>query len=225
MISISLDPDIVIQTYEHYIQIRGVIILTGDYRKVPPYNRKFSDSSHRRTFHYIEKVIDQDDERAYFSHRFPVEITVNKSRIDRVEDISVTVDSFDYELIAKDLLQVYASLHIFGIKPEYTSRRTVSTNKQQLDNKATGMTTTSVQPDELLKGVSRRQRQEIDRDDESSRLQTNVQRERTDGGPVVDSDSQRAIADKELAKRINKEREVERDTMKDAGEKHREDRS
>lgn len=127
MISISLDPDIIIQSYEDYIQIRGVIVLSGQYYRRDYMKREDLPRRKQHTFRYVEKVINEDEQTTSFSHRFPVEISVSKERINKVEDIVVTVDSFDYELPTSDTLQVYASLHIYGIIPEKVDDSTTET--------------------------------------------------------------------------------------------------
>lgn len=120
MISISLDPDIVIQEYDDYVQIRGVIMLSGEYfRKLE--ERELSSEiplQNNPPFRYIEKVIQINRDVSSFSHRFPVEISVSKDRVDHMEDIVVAVDSFDYQLPTSDSLNIVASLHIYGITPE-----------------------------------------------------------------------------------------------------------
>lgn len=118
MISISIDPDIVIQAYKEHIQIRGIILLAGEYHR----RRETGGRSHTKyrqsVNRYIEKVVNLDNDIAGFSHRFPVEIAVAKERVENVEDVVVTVDSFDYELPSANTLNIMASLHIHGILPE-----------------------------------------------------------------------------------------------------------
>jgi len=114
MLSISLEPDILVQSYNEYVQVRGLIILQGEYRKViedgedtVAYNNQFAK--------YIEKVIDLVDGRASFSHRIPVEVSIPNYRVRNINDIMVVVDSFDYELPNQHILKVNSTLHIYGI--------------------------------------------------------------------------------------------------------------
>lgn len=118
MISISIDPDIVIQAYDEYVQVRGVVLLLGEYHRKTANAPNLNVDRSRQRGRFIEKVININDEMAHFSHRFPVEISVAKERIHHVEDVTVTVDSFDYELPTSNSLNIIASLHIQGILPK-----------------------------------------------------------------------------------------------------------
>lgn len=121
MISISLDPDIVVQSYDDYVQIRGVIMLSGEYFRVREDNLDMEQDLPERnvpSFRYVERVVNINRDVSGFSHRFPVEISVSNERVDNLNDIVVTVDSFDYKLPTNDTLNIFASLHIYGIDPE-----------------------------------------------------------------------------------------------------------
>ncbi|MEI3612873.1 stage VI sporulation protein D [Pseudogracilibacillus sp. SO30301A] len=116
MVSISLDPDIAVQPYDSYVQIRGLIILQGEYRKEP--NPTDHSQNANNAKNYIESVYETDQDQASFSHRFPVEISVPSYRVDNLNNISVIVDSFDYELPDQNQLKLTASVHIKGIKSD-----------------------------------------------------------------------------------------------------------
>jgi len=127
MISISLDPDIVVQSYDDYIQIRGVILLSGEYHRSKD-NSYADELSPQNANRYMERVVNLDKHVAGFSHRFPVEISVTKERVKDLDDIIVKVDSFDYDLPSNNTLNVFASLHIHGITPE---KQVESTNQSK----------------------------------------------------------------------------------------------
>ncbi|MEI3605841.1 stage VI sporulation protein D [Pseudogracilibacillus sp. SE30717A] len=117
MISISLNPDIAIQKFDSYIQIRGLIILQGEYNKASDSTNNNVESSYDgKTKAFIEKVMETNDHKAQFSHRFPVEISVPLYRVENLNDITVSVDSFDYELPDLNQLNLTALIHIHGIK-------------------------------------------------------------------------------------------------------------
>lgn len=118
MISISLDPDIVIQAYDEYIQIRGVVLLLGEYHRRNKRDHHDQVNHQQHVDQYIEKVINLDDSVASFSHRFPIEISVTKERVTDIEDVTVKIEAFDYDLPSSDTLNVFASLHINGVTPE-----------------------------------------------------------------------------------------------------------
>src|SRR5690606_19452538 len=93
MVSISLDPDIAIQAYDQYIQVRGLIMLQGEYVKVENSQPEYQEFTEELT-NYIEKVVDTEENQAQFSHRFPVEISVPSYRVENEADVTVTIDAF-----------------------------------------------------------------------------------------------------------------------------------
>src|SRR5690625_3263255 len=132
MVSISLEPDILVQSYNEYVQVRGIILLQGEYRKgnvedenVASYNNQY--------IKYIEKVMDLEDGIARFSHRIPVEVSIPTYRVKNINDIMVVVDSFDYELPNEHILKVNSTLHIYGIyESDYTSSTEKETEVKQI---------------------------------------------------------------------------------------------
>lgn len=124
MLSISIEPDIAIETFEEYMQIRGLIILQGECSKANTTEDKYHDEANGQNdaLVYMEKVIDTQVNQMMFSHRFPVEVSVARNRIDNIADVKVEVISFDYELPANDRLNIEATLHIHGIKGNNVER-------------------------------------------------------------------------------------------------------
>src|SRR5690625_1766370 len=114
MVSISLEPDILVQSYNEYVQVRGIILLQGEYRKVNDDEENVSSYNNQFT-KYIEKVMDLEEGIASFSHRIPVEVSIPTYRVSNINDITVVVESFDYELPNQHILKVNSSLHIYGI--------------------------------------------------------------------------------------------------------------
>lgn len=115
MISISLDPDVVIQAYEAYVHIRGVILLQGEYHRDFEGKTDEDEKDKRKSVTFIEKVHQAEEDIAIFSHRFPIDISVAKERVQDINKVYMTVEAFDYELPSTDLLKVHAALNIFGI--------------------------------------------------------------------------------------------------------------
>jgi len=114
MLAISLEPDIAIETFHDYVQIRGLIILQGECKKAMK-DEKETEAKDSTITNYIEKIIDTEPGQAMFSHRFPVEISVPKERIKNMADVKVEVVNFDYEIPSTQLLKIDATLHIHGI--------------------------------------------------------------------------------------------------------------
>ncbi len=118
MVGISLDPDISIQPYDDYVSIRGVMELKGEYEKDPFIKQMETEpldlSDHARR--YVEQIESTADNFAAFSHRFPVEISVPSYRIESIDDITVDVASFDYELPDANHLKLMSTISIYGIQ-------------------------------------------------------------------------------------------------------------
>lgn len=140
MIGISLDPEISIQSYDDYVSIRGVIELVGEYRKSPSYLQEdkdevlyFNDNHSKR---FIEVVEDTVDDRAIFSHRFPVEISVPAYRINDINDVNVNIESFDYELPSEDQLIIKSKVDIYGIHDESQPLRSVEEDQNMTEDGA-----------------------------------------------------------------------------------------
>src|SRR5699024_6681951 len=107
-------PDITLQMYEQYVQIRGIVMLKGEYRKYrAPHGEQRVE---RENAVYVEKVLDKNVSEARFSHRFPLDISIPNERVENLNDIEITIDAFDYELPDVRTLTIEANLHIHGVK-------------------------------------------------------------------------------------------------------------
>lgn len=129
MLAISLDPDIAIETFHEDIRIRGIIILQGEYKKVLDEQNK-SEHEPFSSLQIIEKMIETEENQVMFSHRFPVEVTVAKNRINDLNDVKVEVVAFDYEIPANNRLNISAELHIHGILNE----RNIPDHNQEIED-------------------------------------------------------------------------------------------
>jgi stage VI sporulation protein D len=113
-ISISLNPIISVEEYEQYITIRGVLELSGEYEMVEEEeDREYSDdlSAHR----LVQEVTTREDGISELIHHFPVDITIPKNRIQSLDDVYVTIESFDYDLAEYGRLLLNADISISGI--------------------------------------------------------------------------------------------------------------
>lgn len=132
---ISLDPDISIQSFHDYISIRGVIKLNGEYEKdaqVPEEAEEslldFEDFQAKR---YVEKVVDLQDNEAEFTHRFPVEISVPAYRVNHLDDVTVSIEAFDYEFPDQSQLRLFSTIQIHGINSEEVPIRDLSEEEKK----------------------------------------------------------------------------------------------
>lgn len=133
MLSISLDPDIAIQTYDDYIQIRGIVLLQGEYKRAESDPNQSIARNENEYTRYIEKVYELNEERTRFSHRFPVEIQIPPYLVENLNDITVSVNAFDYELPDQNTLKIKASIHIDGINNEVEKKEAETTEMKDVE--------------------------------------------------------------------------------------------
>ncbi|MFC3040028.1 stage VI sporulation protein D [Virgibacillus xinjiangensis] len=115
---ISLDPEISIQSFNDYISIRGAIELNGEYVKLDSSDKaeeKLEEEGNFQARRYVERVDDTDEGLSTFTHRFPVEISIPSYRVKDLSDVTVTVQSFDYEIPEQRQLKLYSTIEIEGI--------------------------------------------------------------------------------------------------------------
>lgn len=114
LISISLDPDIVIQEHDQYVSIRGALQLTGEYR----IDENHSEKKERdfTSVRLVNEVITREDGVSELNHRFPVDITIPQDRVQSLDDVYVSIETFDYEIPKRGCLQIIADLAISGIQ-------------------------------------------------------------------------------------------------------------
>src|SRR5699024_5686677 len=161
MLAISLDPDIAIETFHEDIQIRGIIILQGEYKKVID---EQTNVEHEKdsSLQIIEKMIETEENQVMFSHRFPVEVTVAENRINDLNDVKVEVVAFDYEIPTNDSLNISAELHIHGILNERNIQEKNEEGKEVEDTSEKIQDESFIAPD---KDVTDADKQEVSNQD------------------------------------------------------------
>jgi stage VI sporulation protein D len=117
LIGIALEPEINIQEFEHDISVQGVIELTGEYHPVEEV-AEGSAVAVRPGTREMENVEKQQTGTNTFYHRFPVEISVPKYRIRQLNDVYVAIDQFDYEIPGANVLELHATVAIYGVTEE-----------------------------------------------------------------------------------------------------------
>lgn len=117
ILSMSLEPDISVVENKHYVSVRGSLTLAGEYKPMKADEQTQKDFVHEDEagIRPVEDVSVSEDGVAYITHHFPVDITIPLSRIQRLEDIYVTVDSFDYTLPQNNCLRLEADVSISGM--------------------------------------------------------------------------------------------------------------
>lgn len=115
LVSISLDPNITIQENEQYVAIRGSLELTGEYTC---HEQQKENDDQISALKYVHSVMEREEGVYEFLHRFPVDITIPKNRIESIYDIDIQVEGFDYVFPEKERLKLNADLAITGLYGE-----------------------------------------------------------------------------------------------------------
>jgi stage VI sporulation protein D len=118
LLTISLDPDISIHEHDQYISIRGALQLTGEYKIDTEAN--VQDQFEYANVRYVNEISTREDGVSIINHRFPVDITIPRNRIQDLDEVYVSIESFDYELPELKCLKLVADLSISGISNEET---------------------------------------------------------------------------------------------------------
>lgn len=116
LISISLDPDILIQENDQYVTIQGALELSGEYKRYFTAEKETEDSFIAPKF--IQVVEERDEGICEFTHFFPVDITIPNNRIQSIQEIDVSVESFDYVFPERSCMKLTANLTISGLYGE-----------------------------------------------------------------------------------------------------------
>lgn len=121
LMGISLDPDITIQEYADHVSVRGVIELAGEYYQqdgVPEDSQQVLSLRDHASKRSIQDIRTHDDGISEFTYQFPVEITIPLNRVASLDDVRVSIDSFDYELPESTQLKLQATVAIHGVENE-----------------------------------------------------------------------------------------------------------
>ncbi|CAG9619522.1 stage VI sporulation protein D [Sutcliffiella rhizosphaerae] len=113
LISIALDPDIQIYEQDQYVSIRGALVLTGEYQL--NLGEDNEEEEYQPQARIVQEVEEREDGVCSLQHRFPVDITIPKNRIQSLDDIYVAIESFDYNIPERGCLHLDAELSISGI--------------------------------------------------------------------------------------------------------------
>ncbi len=116
LMGISLDPEIVIHPLEETVLIQGTIDLTGEYFTKPDEEAEAETVAPFPSRKLMERVEHEEEGASQFHHRFPVEVSIPRDRVANVDDVSVSIDVFDYELPSANQLKLHATVAIHGIE-------------------------------------------------------------------------------------------------------------
>ncbi|GGJ49439.1 stage VI sporulation protein D [Virgibacillus salexigens] len=123
MRGVSLEPDISIHSFNDYISIRGIIELKGEYEQTEEITGESLEAENLQSKRYVERVEENGDGLATFSHQFPVEISVPANRVTDLNDVSVYIQTFDYEIPNPSLFRLYSTIEIHGVNENEVAER------------------------------------------------------------------------------------------------------
>ncbi|MBS4191485.1 LysM peptidoglycan-binding domain-containing protein [Bacillus sp. FJAT-49705] len=113
LITISLDPDILIQENDQYVTIQGALELSGEYNRYD--TGAIENEETFKAPKFIQYVEEREEGVCEFTHYFPVDITIPNNRIENIQDIDVIVESFDYVFPERSCMKLTANLTISGL--------------------------------------------------------------------------------------------------------------
>ncbi|SFM05994.1 stage VI sporulation protein D [Salibacterium qingdaonense] len=122
LVSLGLDPDIRIEEKYDYVDIKGGLYLKGEY--YPETENQENAEEREPAPRYIERNNRREDGIGELKHFFPVDVTVPLNRIHHLDDVYVTIDSFDYDLPEPGCIQLTADVSISGVQERVHQQET-----------------------------------------------------------------------------------------------------
>jgi stage VI sporulation protein D len=124
--SLELEPEVEVIEDSDLITIRGSLVLTGRFEPTEEDDEELLDlesSSLAEQLHFQplrveQKEIYQREHRGKIEKRFPVDVTVPINKIDRLDDVYIQVEQFDYTVSEGHRLNIQAEVAISGIRSE-----------------------------------------------------------------------------------------------------------
>lgn len=113
--NIALDPNVTIEETEDQVCIKGYLCLTGEYSYKNEDQPEESNSVNPLSYRSFSQLEDMQEETVKLDHRFPVDITLPKSRVQNADELYVAVEQFDYDLPTPSCIEVSASICVSGV--------------------------------------------------------------------------------------------------------------
>ncbi|KKB43484.1 stage VI sporulation protein D [Bacillus thermotolerans] len=130
--SISLDPQVQTEEDKGFVRMHGFLELSGEYAP----SKEAGEAAPRQTGQkQVQQVLQRDNSECEFFHQFPVDITIPKSRITKMEDVEIYIDSFDYEFPEKPQLKLTVDLSISGVIEEEGEKKEAQNRVPEAENK------------------------------------------------------------------------------------------
>ncbi|WP_157800882.1 stage VI sporulation protein D [Bacillus solitudinis] len=121
IISMSLEPEITIEEREQHVYIKGGLRLLGEYRTGEDAAELSEEKSleEQLSFRSVEEMSTFTSSTGQIKHYFPIDVTIPLNRIQKLDDVYVQVESFDYDIPEKSCIQLTADVSISGMsQPE-----------------------------------------------------------------------------------------------------------
>lgn len=130
LISLSLEPEVTVQEFDHYISIRGALNMFGEYRRV----EEDEENDDGESFNFSgQKFVDVNPTREMgiyeFHYDFPVDITIPIHRIREVNELNLDIDSFDYVIPENGSLILRTDIVITGVYEEVREEEEIEQRK------------------------------------------------------------------------------------------------
>ncbi|GAA0456777.1 LysM peptidoglycan-binding domain-containing protein [Alkalibacillus silvisoli] len=111
--SIAIDPDVKVIHESNYVQVRGVLVVRGDYQTthLNQESQYIMDEDEQNT---VQQVRTLDNGFMEFQYPIPIDITIPHNRIRTDDHIQVVIDYFDYELPESKTLKIYSNVRLDG---------------------------------------------------------------------------------------------------------------
>ncbi|MBP0723899.1 LysM peptidoglycan-binding domain-containing protein [Bacillus sp. RG28] len=126
--SLSLNPDINIQQFDDFVQVKGVLTLIGEYLPESATKEEYYSLRELSPTRLIEDVRLLDNGNYELQHNFPVDISIPLTRISDLQNLAVTVETFDYQIAENSCIQITADLCISGLHNDRTVEQQMEEN-------------------------------------------------------------------------------------------------
>ncbi|PKR79129.1 hypothetical protein CEY16_05090 [Halalkalibacillus sediminis] len=112
---ISVEPEISVIHEDDFIQLRGVLVISGDYQSMaseaPLY--MVDDQEENNYVHHVRAL---DNGFTNFQYPIPVDITIPRSKINETDELRVEVQYFDYEIPEPSTMNVFTKIRLEGVE-------------------------------------------------------------------------------------------------------------
>ncbi|GEL77445.1 LysM peptidoglycan-binding domain-containing protein [Tenuibacillus multivorans] len=127
---ISIQPDVNVIKESSYIQLRGVLMVSGDYQSLPREEPMLYVDNHEDDENYVQQVKALDNGFTTFQYPIPVDITLPSNRVAEINEPDVEVEYFDYELPEPGSLHVYTKIRLIGVEVAKEEARHEETHQE-----------------------------------------------------------------------------------------------